>query len=77
MRLPRPPISLIHAVAKLYRLAVSKEYAKFRNPTRPDDDFKARQKQEIDRYRAAIEIVQRLREAGVNCELFNDLQNGH
>jgi hypothetical protein len=48
-----------------------------RNPARPDDAFKAQQELEFDRYRTAIAIVQRLREAGISCELFNDLQNGN
>jgi hypothetical protein len=46
------------------------------NSARPGEDFKAQQKLEFDRYRTAIEIVQRMREAGISCELFN-LQNGH
>ena len=48
-----------------------------RNPARPDDDFKAQQKLEFDRWRTAIAIVERMREAGISCELSNDLQNGH
>jgi hypothetical protein len=47
------------------------------NPARPDDDFKAQQKLEFDRWRMAIAIVQRMREAGISCELSNDLQSGH
>ena len=47
-----------------------------RNPARPDEDFKAQQKLEFDRYRTAIEIVQRMREAGISCELFS-LEDGH
>jgi hypothetical protein len=42
-----------------------------------DEDFKARQKLEIDRWRAAITIIQRMREAGISCELSIDLKNGH
>ena len=48
-----------------------------RNSAGLDDNFKAQQKLEIDRYRTAIAIVQRLREAGLSCELFNDLKNGN
>jgi hypothetical protein len=45
-----------------------------RNPAGPeDDDFKAQQKLEFDRWRTAIEIVRR-REAGISCELSNDLK---
>ena len=45
------------------------------NPARPDDAFKAQQKLEFDRWRTAIAIVERMREAGISCELSNDLQN--
>jgi hypothetical protein len=48
-----------------------------RNPARPDDDFKAQQKLEFDRWRTAIAIVERMRKAGVSCELSNGLQNGN
>ena len=48
-----------------------------RNPAGPEDDFKEKQKMEFDRHRTAIEIVQRMREAGIGCELFNDLKNGN
>jgi hypothetical protein len=48
-----------------------------RNPANPDDDFKAQQKLEFDRWRTAIAIVERMRKAGISCELSNDLQNVH
>jgi hypothetical protein len=48
-----------------------------RNPARPDDDFKAQQKLEFDRWRTAIAIVERMRKAGVSCELSNGFQNGN
>jgi hypothetical protein len=47
-----------------------------RNRARPNDDFKAQQKLQFDRRRMAIAIVERMREAGISCELSNDLQNG-
>jgi hypothetical protein len=47
------------------------------NPARPDNDFKAQKKLEFDRRRTAIAIVERMREAGISCELSNDLQNGN
>jgi len=47
------------------------------NPARPDDAFKAQQKLEFDRWRTAIAIVERMREAGISCKLSNDLQNGN
>ena len=46
-----------------------------RNPSRLDEDIKAQQQLEFDRWRTAVTIVQRLREAGISCELFN-LENG-
>ena len=48
-----------------------------RNPVRPGDDFKARQKLELDRLRTAIAIVERMRQAGICCELYNDVKNGN
>ena len=48
-----------------------------RSLSRPDDDFKAQQKLALDRYRIAIEMAQRMREAGIGCELSDDLQNRH
>ena len=48
-----------------------------RNPIWPDDDFKAQQELEFDRWRTAVTIVKRMREAGISCELFNNLENGH
>jgi hypothetical protein len=46
-----------------------------RNPAKPNDDFKAKQELEFDRWRIAIAIVERMREAGISCELSNDLQS--
>jgi hypothetical protein len=48
-----------------------------RDPARPDGDFKVQQKLEFDRWRIAIAIVERMREAGISCELSNGLQNGN
>jgi hypothetical protein len=47
------------------------------NPARSDDAFKAQQKLEFDRWRTAIAIVERMRKAGIGCELSNDRQNGN
>ena len=47
-----------------------------RKPARPDDDFIAQQELEFDRWRTAVTIVERMREAGINCELFIDPRNG-
>ena len=35
------------------------------------------QKLELDRLRTAIALVERMRQAGISCELSNDPQNGH
>ena len=48
-----------------------------RNPAKTDDDFKAQQKLELDQLRTAIAIVERMRQAGISCELFNDPKNGN
>src|SRR5262245_52405134 len=40
-----------------------------RHPATPEDDFHAEQKREFDRWRVAADIVRRMREAGINCEL--------
>jgi hypothetical protein len=45
-----------------------------RNPAKTDDDLKAQQKPELDRWRTAIAIVECLRQAGISCELSADLQ---
>jgi hypothetical protein len=46
-----------------------------RNPSKLDDDVKAQQKLEFDRWRVAVDIVRRLREAGISCEA--NVQNRH
>jgi hypothetical protein len=48
-----------------------------RNPAKTDDDFRSQQKRELDRLRTAITIVERMRQAGISCELFNNPENGH
>jgi hypothetical protein len=47
------------------------------NPSKPDVDFKTQQELEFDRWRIAIAIVERMREAGISCELSKYPQNGH
>ena len=47
------------------------------NPMGSDETFKAKQELEFDRYRTAIKIVQRMREAGIRCELLIDLKSVH
>jgi hypothetical protein len=48
-----------------------------RNSPRLDENFKAQQELKFDRWRTAIEIVQRMREAGISCKLSSDPDNGH
>ena len=45
--------------------------------SRLDEDFKAQQKLEFDRWRTVVTIVKLMREVGFSCELFDDFQNGH
>ena len=40
-----------------------------RHPATPEDDFRAEQERESDRWRVAVDIVRRFREAGISCEL--------
>ena len=47
------------------------------NPANTDDDFKTQQKLEMDRLRTAIAIVERMRQAGISCELSNDPKSSH
>jgi hypothetical protein len=48
-----------------------------RHPATLDDDSQSEQKREFDRWRAAVDIVRRLREAGIRCELRDGFQNRH
>jgi DNA polymerase I len=41
----------------------------FCHPVTPDDDVQSPQERNFDRWRVAIQIIQRLREAGIKCEL--------
>ena len=41
-----------------------------------DNDVQPEQKREFDRWRVAVDIVRRLREAGMSCEL-TDVQIRH
>ena len=45
-----------------------------RHPARPDDSSEAQQKRELDRWRTAIELIQRLRKAGFDCQLREGFQ---
>ena len=48
-----------------------------RNPSTLADNLKERPKLELDQHRIAVKIVQRMREAGISCELSSDLQKRH
>jgi hypothetical protein len=47
-----------------------------RHPTTEDDASETQPKREFDRWRVAVDIVRRLREARIGCELGN-VQNRH
>lgn len=42
-----------------------------RHPTTEDDASEIKPKREFERWRVAVDIVRRLREAGISCELVN------
>jgi len=42
-----------------------------------EDDPETQPKREIDRWRVAVDLVRRMREAGIDCELFDLSQNRH
>jgi len=48
-----------------------------RHPATPEDDFQSEQMRQFDRWRMAAEIVWRLREAGISCEMDDDFQTRH
>ena len=45
--------------------------------TTPEDDSHSEQRRQLDRWRIAAEIVQRLRDAGISCEMDGDFQTRH
>ena len=47
-----------------------------RHPTTADDDSKTQPEREFERWRVAVDLVRRLREAGISCEL-SGIQNRH
>jgi hypothetical protein len=48
-----------------------------RHPATPEDDFQSEQMRQFDRSRVAAEIVRRLREAGISCEMDDDFKTRH
>jgi hypothetical protein len=48
-----------------------------RQPATPEDDFRSEQMRRFDQWRVAADIVWRLREAGISCEMDDDFQPRH
>ena len=46
-------------------------------PTRSDAKVQSEQELEFERLRTAVKIMKRMREAGISCELLDDLQDRH
>jgi hypothetical protein len=45
-----------------------------RRSSRPDDDTQAPQEREFERWRTAVDVVRRMREAGISCQMIGDGQ---
>jgi hypothetical protein len=41
------------------------------DPAKPDDNSQTDHEREFDRWRTAVELIQRMREAGIGCELYD------
>jgi hypothetical protein len=71
----------VHAAQSSARIDIAK-WGFSRRPvsfviqTTEDDASETQPKREFDRWRVAVDIVRRLREAGISCELGN-VQNRH
>jgi len=48
-----------------------------RPPTRDDADVRSEQELEFDQWRTAVDIIKRMREAGIKCDLLDNLQVWH
>src|SRR5262249_7585098 len=48
-----------------------------RQPATPEDDFRSGKMRGFDQWRIAADIVWRLREAGISCEMDDDFQTRH
>ena len=44
---------------------------------KPDENSQTDHEREFDRWRTAVELIQRMREAGIGCDLFDGYQNRH
>ena len=47
------------------------------DPAKPDENPQPDHEREFDRWRTAVELIQRMREAGIGCDLFDGSQNRH
>jgi len=48
-----------------------------RQPATSEDDVRSEQMRRFDRWRVAADIIRRLREAGISCEMDDDFQTRH
>jgi hypothetical protein len=48
-----------------------------RHLAKSKDNSQTEPTQEFNRWRIAIELIQRMREAGIHCELSDDFKNRH
>ncbi|MGB8075968.1 MAG: hypothetical protein WCF55_24470, partial [Pseudolabrys sp.] len=46
-------------------------------PAQPESDLQAEQIREFDQWRKAVELTQRMREAGFVCDLWIGVENRH
>jgi len=47
------------------------------DPAKPEENSRNDHEREFDRWRTAVELIQRMREAGIGCDLFEGYQNRH
>ena len=47
------------------------------DPAKPEENSRTDHEREFDRWRTAVELIQRMREAGIGCDLFEGCQNRH
>ena len=47
------------------------------DPAKPEENTQTDHEREFDRWRTAVELIQRMREAGIGCDLFDGCQNRH
>jgi hypothetical protein len=47
------------------------------DPAKPEENTQTDHEREFDRWRTAVDLIQRMREAGIGCDLFDGCQNRH